>query len=209
MLTYLFLEPHFQGPVCAIKKLRASSRLKHTLLRYEAAILKQLDGHPAIPKLPFYFLFSYTLSRATDMASLGSPSKLPPNTSISLNSLKLKISATTPPRRAQRHDLRRQLLPRILQNGQVLHPICTSPIIHPFLPTDQAQTASRRVEKIAELMQSVWLIRNDYERLVRLLLQHSSTKLSDPRKSSQGRTLTPKRNPPNSFVQARRLSSPG
>ena len=37
-------------------------------------------------------------------------------------------------------------------------------------PIDQAQTESRRVEKFAELMQSVWLIRNDYERRVRLLL---------------------------------------
>lgn len=30
--------------------------------------------------------------------------------------------------------------------------------------TDQAETVSRRVEKFAELMQSVWLSRNDYER---------------------------------------------
>ena len=29
---------------------------------------------------------------------------------------------------------------------------------------DQAETVSRRVEKFAELMQSVWLSRNDYER---------------------------------------------
>jgi len=34
---------------------------------------------------------------------------------------------------------------------------------------DQAETVSRRVEKFAELMQSVWLIRNDYERRVRLV----------------------------------------
>lgn len=32
---------------------------------------------------------------------------------------------------------------------------------------DQAQTVSRRVEKFAELMQSVWVSRNDYERRVR------------------------------------------
>ena len=44
-----------------------------------------------------------------------------------------------------------------------------------FLPylaeplADQAQTVSRRVEKFAELMQSVWVSRNDYERRVRLV----------------------------------------
>ncbi|PPQ80403.1 hypothetical protein CVT25_001716 [Psilocybe cyanescens] len=46
---------------------------------------------------------------------------------------------------------------------------------HAFSTMDQAETVSRRVEKFAELMQSVWLIRNDYERRVRLLL----TALSD------------------------------
>ncbi|KAI3616115.1 actin cross-linking [Moniliophthora roreri] len=35
---------------------------------------------------------------------------------------------------------------------------------------DQAETVSRRVEKFAELMQSVWVSRNDYERRIRLLL---------------------------------------
>jgi hypothetical protein len=34
-------------------------------------------------------------------------------------------------------------------------------------PVDQAQTVSRRVEKFAELMQSVWVSRNDYERRAR------------------------------------------
>ena len=38
------------------------------------------------------------------------------------------------------------------------------------LPIDQATTVSRRVDKFAELMQSVWLIKNDYERRVRLVL---------------------------------------
>ena len=33
--------------------------------------------------------------------------------------------------------------------------------------SDQAETVSRRVEKFAELMQSVWLSKNDYERRVR------------------------------------------
>ncbi|KAF9525906.1 actin cross-linking [Crepidotus variabilis] len=41
---------------------------------------------------------------------------------------------------------------------------------HAFSTMDQAETESRRVEKFAELMQSVWLIRNDYERRIRLLL---------------------------------------
>lgn len=34
-------------------------------------------------------------------------------------------------------------------------------------PLDQAETVSRRVEKFAELMHSVWLSKNDYERRVR------------------------------------------
>jgi hypothetical protein len=34
---------------------------------------------------------------------------------------------------------------------------------------DQAETVSRRVVKFAELMQSVWLSRNDYERRTRLV----------------------------------------
>ena len=34
---------------------------------------------------------------------------------------------------------------------------------------DQAETVSRRIEKFAELMQSVWLSRNDYERRVKLV----------------------------------------
>jgi hypothetical protein len=41
--------------------------------------------------------------------------------------------------------------------------------IHCPLFPDQAETESRRVEKFAEIMQSVWLIRNDYERRVRLV----------------------------------------
>ncbi|KAI4517766.1 hypothetical protein K523DRAFT_418455 [Schizophyllum commune Tattone D] len=42
---------------------------------------------------------------------------------------------------------------------------------HAFSSMDQAETVSRRVEKFAELMQSVWVSRNDYERRVRLLLE--------------------------------------
>ncbi|KAG6878508.1 hypothetical protein C0993_005438 [Termitomyces sp. T159_Od127] len=41
---------------------------------------------------------------------------------------------------------------------------------HAFSSMDQAETVSRRVEKFAELMQSVWLSRNDYERRIKLLL---------------------------------------
>ncbi|KZT09244.1 actinin-like protein [Laetiporus sulphureus 93-53] len=41
---------------------------------------------------------------------------------------------------------------------------------HAFSSMDQAETVSRRVEKFAELMHSVWLSRNDYERRVRELL---------------------------------------
>ncbi|KAF8625928.1 hypothetical protein AX17_006654 [Amanita inopinata Kibby_2008] len=41
---------------------------------------------------------------------------------------------------------------------------------HAFSTMDQAETVSRRVEKFAELMQSVWISRNDYERRALLLL---------------------------------------
>ncbi|KAF9241152.1 calponin homology domain-containing protein [Melanogaster broomeanus] len=41
---------------------------------------------------------------------------------------------------------------------------------HAFSTMDQAETVSRRVEKFAELMQSVWTSRNDYERRARNLL---------------------------------------
>ncbi|KIM38474.1 hypothetical protein M413DRAFT_242165 [Hebeloma cylindrosporum] len=42
------------GAVCAIKKSRASLRLKRTLLKHEARILKRLEGHPAIPEVYGY-----------------------------------------------------------------------------------------------------------------------------------------------------------
>ncbi|KAI6030911.1 calponin homology domain-containing protein [Pisolithus orientalis] len=42
---------------------------------------------------------------------------------------------------------------------------------HAFSSMDQAETVSRRVEKFAELMQSVWLSKNDYERRARNLLR--------------------------------------
>lgn len=41
---------------------------------------------------------------------------------------------------------------------------------HAFSSMDQAETVSRRVEKFAELMHSVWLSKNDFERRVRELL---------------------------------------
>jgi len=41
---------------------------------------------------------------------------------------------------------------------------------HAFSSQDQAETVSRRIEKFAELMQSIWVSRNDYERRVRALL---------------------------------------
>ncbi|KAH0832095.1 calponin homology domain-containing protein [Lanmaoa asiatica] len=42
---------------------------------------------------------------------------------------------------------------------------------HAFSTMDQAETVSRRVEKFAELMQSVWTSKNDYERRARNLLR--------------------------------------
>ncbi|KAG8708907.1 hypothetical protein FRC09_000974 [Ceratobasidium sp. 395] len=41
---------------------------------------------------------------------------------------------------------------------------------HAFSSMDQHETVSRRIEKFAELMHSVWLSRNDYERRMRALL---------------------------------------
>ncbi|KAF8478104.1 actinin-like protein [Russula ochroleuca] len=41
---------------------------------------------------------------------------------------------------------------------------------HAFSSQDQAETVSRRIEKFADLMQSIWVSRNDYERRVRALL---------------------------------------
>ncbi|KAG2009772.1 actin cross-linking, variant 2 [Coprinopsis cinerea AmutBmut pab1-1] len=43
---------------------------------------------------------------------------------------------------------------------------------HAFSSMEQSETESRRVEKFAELMQSVWIIRNDYERRAQLLLDN-------------------------------------
>ncbi|KAI0357506.1 actinin-like protein [Trametes cingulata] len=45
---------------------------------------------------------------------------------------------------------------------------------HAFSSMEQTETVSRRVEKFAELMQSVWTSRNDYERRVRELLRSMS-----------------------------------
>ncbi|EIW59419.1 actinin-like protein [Trametes versicolor FP-101664 SS1] len=45
---------------------------------------------------------------------------------------------------------------------------------HAFSSMEQTETVSRRVEKFAELMQSVWVSRNDYERRVRELLRSMS-----------------------------------
>ncbi|KAH9851694.1 actinin-like protein [Lenzites betulinus] len=45
---------------------------------------------------------------------------------------------------------------------------------HAFSSMEQTETVSRRLEKFAELMQSVWTSRNDYERRVRELLRSMS-----------------------------------
>jgi len=51
--------------------------------------------------------------------------------------------------------------------------VATDIVSHMVEPSaDQAQTVSRRVEKFAELMQSVWVSRNDYERRVRAVRFH-------------------------------------
>ncbi|KAG8697064.1 hypothetical protein FRC08_006758 [Ceratobasidium sp. 394] len=46
---------------------------------------------------------------------------------------------------------------------------------HAFSSMDQHETVSRRIEKFAELMHSVWLSRNDYERRMRALLAEWSS----------------------------------
>jgi hypothetical protein len=43
---------------------------------------------------------------------------------------------------------------------------CNTNLLIP-ISTDQAETVSRRIEKFADLMQSIWVSRNDYERRVR------------------------------------------
>ncbi|KAF8155737.1 kinase-like domain-containing protein [Crassisporium funariophilum] len=47
------------GNACAVKKSRASTRIKRPILEYEARILKSLQGHPAIPKLIAYGRFDH------------------------------------------------------------------------------------------------------------------------------------------------------
>ncbi|CUA68761.1 Alpha-actinin-like protein 1 [Schizosaccharomyces pombe 972h-] [Rhizoctonia solani] len=47
---------------------------------------------------------------------------------------------------------------------------------HAFSSMDQQETVSRRVEKFADLMYSVWLSRNDYEKRMRALLAEWSEK---------------------------------
>lgn len=48
------------------------------------------------------------------------------------------------------------------------------------IQTDQAETVSRRIDKFADLMQSIWVSKNDYERRVRAVrdwshvLRHSA-----------------------------------
>ncbi|KAF8606856.1 hypothetical protein BDV93DRAFT_488758 [Ceratobasidium sp. AG-I] len=50
---------------------------------------------------------------------------------------------------------------------------------HAFSSMDQQETVSRRIEKFAELMHSVWLSRNDYERRMRALLEEWARKAAD------------------------------
>ncbi|KAF8511589.1 calponin homology domain-containing protein [Gautieria morchelliformis] len=61
---------------------------------------------------------------------------------------------------------------------------------HAFSSQDQAETVSRRVIKFAELMQSVWVSQNDYERRARALLHALSTTQSQWAASSFTGTYT-------------------
>ena len=72
-------------------------------------------------------------------------------------------------RRTECHDLYRQLLPRFFDHAYVPPPTTNLQCVHIKTRIDQAETVARRVIKFAELMQSVWMSRNDYERRVRLV----------------------------------------
>ena len=99
-------------------------------------------------------------------------------------------------------------------------------------PSDQAETVSRRVVKFAELMQSVWMSQNDYERraraacstlfhcmpiteLIFLVLLYSSSMPLLPHSPgglllrSQEHTSMPKRIPPRSKHTSRARSVNG
>lgn len=52
-----------------------------------------------------------------------------------------------------------------------------------YVQTDQAETVSRRIEKFADLMQSIWVSRNDYERRVRAVRDKHLFSVA-PRKSN-------------------------
>ena len=96
--------------------------------------------------------------------------------------------------------------------------------------TDQAETVSRRVEKFAELMQSVWMSKNDYERRIRAVsplqvispILHANSPASSsfsppsPKCKPAGRLLnsqvhiqTPKNTHPNSQNTNRPRNGPG
>ena len=63
-------------------------------------------------------------------------------------------------------------------------PWCKRRQITDHCHSDQAQTVARRVEKFAELMQSVWLSKNDYERRVRTVGRITSMGPTLPKESS-------------------------
>jgi hypothetical protein len=51
--------------------------------------------------------------------------------------------------------------------------------ISSFNPADQAETVTRRIEKFADLMQSIWVSRNDYERRVRAVRDKHSYSIAE------------------------------
>lgn len=58
--------------------------------------------------------------------------------------------------------------------GKSFRDNCSSDEPTSDIPSEQTETVSRRIEKFAELMQSVWTSQNDYERRVRELLRSMS-----------------------------------
>jgi hypothetical protein len=68
-------------------------------------------------------------------------------------------------------------------------------------PTDQAETVSRRIEKFADLMQSIWVSRNDYERRVRAVSDKGFSTKSLGESVTYHSSLLPSRRPKKSGLR--------
>lgn len=66
-----------------------------------------------------------------------------------------------------------------------------------LIPTDQAETVSRRIEKFADLMQSIWVSRNDYERRVRAVRDKLLHQVAEPKSNGITAPYCPQRDTRN------------